>query len=86
MEMADWLSQDRETDRRSSTLNFSKSRTSHVISEATGAMARYSASKEDLETMCCFLDFQEIGVLPKRITYTVTDRLVSKQAPQSESQ
>ena len=57
-----------------------------MISEATAARARYAALEEDLETVCCLLDFQQNDELPKRMTYPVTDLLVSKQAPQSESQ
>lgn len=48
-------------------------------------MARYSASDEERETVDCFLDFQEIGDLPKRRMYPVTERRVSIQEPQSES-
>ena len=83
--MVDWLSHANVTDLRLSTPSSAKSRTSHVIPEATAAMARFSASEEDLETVFCFFDFRLIGELPNKITYPIIDFLVSKQAPQSDS-
>lgn len=50
------------------------------------AIARYSASVDDLETLLCFLDFHEISEFPRKMQYPVTDRLVVRQPPQSESQ
>lgn len=40
--------------------------TSHVISEVPLAIALYSTSEELLDTLACFLDFQEIAELPRR--------------------
>jgi hypothetical protein len=37
----------------------------HKISVVPSAKALYSASVEDLETVCCFSDFHEIGVEPR---------------------
>lgn len=59
---------------------------SQVISDALAAMARYSASEEDRDTVLCFLDFHEIGELPKRTTYPVIECRVSGQEAQSESE
>ena len=78
-----YMSHCRVTGLRLTTPNSSKSRTNHVISEATTVIALYSASEDDLETLCCFFDFQLIGEFPKWITYLVTELLVSRQAPQS---
>jgi hypothetical protein len=49
-------------------------------------MARYSASAEDLETVDCFLYFQDIKELSRKTQKLVMDRLVSTQPAQSESQ
>jgi len=57
-----------------------------MISHAVEAMDRYSASTEDLETACCFLDFQEMRESPKKTQYPVIERRVSGQPAQSESQ
>lgn len=48
-------------------------------------IARYSDSAEDMETVGCFLDFQDISDEPKNIQYPVVDRLLSLQDPQSAS-
>lgn len=45
--------------------------TAHVVR----AMALYSASIEDLATTTCFLLFQEMGDVSKRIQYPVVDLL-----------
>jgi len=50
------------------------------------AIALYSASAEDLDTVVCFLDFQEIKELSRKTQYPVTDLLESTQPAQSESQ
>jgi hypothetical protein len=49
-------------------------------------MALYSASAEDLDTVVCFFDFQEIKELSRKMQYPVTDLLVSEQPAHSESQ
>lgn len=41
------------------------------------AIARYSASKDDLETMPCFLAFHDIKEDPKKIAKLVIERHVS---------
>jgi hypothetical protein len=58
----------------------------HVISQVTAAMDWYSASAEDLETVCCFFDFQEIIESPMKTQKPVTERRVSGHAAQFESQ
>jgi hypothetical protein len=50
------------------------------------AIARYSPSAEDLETVDCFLDVQDIKELSRKTQKPVMDRLVSTQQAQSESQ
>lgn len=58
---------------------------SHAISQEAKANARYSASAEDLETVGCFLERQEIKEEPTNIVKPVVDRLLSGQVPQSTS-
>lgn len=48
------------------------------------AKAGYSASDEDLETVVCFLDFQEIKDVPLRMEKPETKRRVVAQEAQSE--
>ena len=44
-------------------------------------MLLYSASAEDKDTLPCFLDFQEIELLPRNTTYPLTDLLVCGKLP-----
>jgi len=44
-----------------------------------------SALAEDLETIACFLVFQEMGEPPKSMKYPIKDRHESRHVPQSES-
>ena len=57
-----------------------------MSSEVVAATARYSASAEDVETVFCFFDFQEISASPKNTQNPVMERLVVKQVPQSASE
>ena len=50
------------------------------------AIALYSTSVEDLDTVAYFLVFQEMGDPLSVTKYPVNDRLDSAQAPQSEPQ
>ena len=50
------------------------------------AMARYSASTDDLETVVCFFVFQAIGAVPSVIKYPEMECLVMGHEAQSESQ
>ena len=59
---------------------------SHISSQTTATIALYSASAEDLETVCCFFDFQDIKESPRNTQYPVIDLLVSGQPAQSESE
>jgi len=43
------------------------------------AIARYSTSAEEGETVCCFLVFQEMGECPKNTNQPVVKRLVRGQ-------
>ena len=83
---ADWLSQFNSTGLRLVTPSSSNKRTTQATSAAAAAMARYSASADDLETVCCFLDFQVTGELPNNNTYPVTDLRESTQDAQSASE
>ena len=51
----------------------------HINSLTRAAMYLYSNFSEDLETVCCFLDFQEMRDSPKKTWYPVIDLLVSGQ-------
>ena len=57
-----------------------------VISQATLAIALYSASTKDLDTTPCFLDLQDIKESPKYTAYLVRDLRVSRHPAQSASQ
>ena len=59
---------------------------SHINSQTTDAIALYSASAEDLETVCCFFDFQDIKESPRNTQYSVIGLLISRQLAQSESE
>ena len=56
-----------------------------MISQVTLAMALYSASAEERDTVCYFLDFQEINESPRKTQKPLIDLLVSGQVAQSES-
>ena len=49
-------------------------------------MAQYLASTDNLETLACFLDFHEMSEFSRKIQYLITNLLVARQPPQSESQ
>ena len=48
-------------------------------------MDLYSASVEDFETVCCFLELQETKESPMKMQKPLTDLLLSGQEAQSES-
>ena len=50
------------------------------------AIDLYYASVEDLETISCFFDLQEIKASPRNTQYPVKDFLVSRQLTQFASQ
>ena len=52
----------------------------------TVAIALYSASADERDTVVCFLVLQEMGDPPKEMKYPLMDFLVKGHAPQSESQ
>lgn len=56
--------------------------TSHVAF----AIDLYSAFVDDLDTVCCFLDFQENNESPKNTQKPETELRVSGQVAQSESE
>lgn len=56
------------------------------ISQEGDAIERYSASAEERDIIACFFEFQEIREFPSKIQKPVTERCVSGQLAQSESQ
>ena len=56
-----------------------------MISLAKSDTAMYSASADERAMVCCFLDLQEMGVMPNRATCPEMDLRVSTSVPQSES-
>jgi hypothetical protein len=66
---------------KSCNMNRSQVSSKHVL-----AIARYSDSADDLETITCFFDFHEMREFPRKTQNPVTDLLVAWQPPQSESQ
>lgn len=58
----------------------------HVNSQAVEARVQYSGSADDLDTVVCFLDFQEMIEAPRKQQKPVIDLLVSGHVvAQSES-
>ena len=57
-----------------------------INSLVTTAIARYSAFAEDLDTVLCFMVFQDTRDPPTVTKYPINDLLVRRHAPQSESQ
>jgi hypothetical protein len=49
-------------------------------------MERYSAFADDLDTVVCFLLFQDTSDFPRKVQYPVTDRRVIGHLAQSASQ
>lgn len=58
----------------------------YTISHVVFAIERYSASAEDRNTVCCFLDFHDMSDDLTKIQYHVRDLRVSGQMPQSASE
>ena len=59
---------------------------SQASSTAVEAKARYSASVEELETVDCFLEDQEIGFEPRKTSIPVVDFLSMGSPTQSASE
>lgn len=57
-----------------------------TTSNVAFAIDLYSASADDLDTVCCFLDFQENNESPKNTQKPETENRVSGQVAQSESE
>ena len=58
----------------------------HIVSEATLARARYSASVVDRATACCFFELQEMGLETKKLIYAEVDVRSSTFPAQSASE
>uniref|UniRef100_A0A7N2R7Z6 Uncharacterized protein n=1 Tax=Quercus lobata TaxID=97700 RepID=A0A7N2R7Z6_QUELO len=69
-----------------SILKSSSRYSSQVISQHVEAIDLYSTSAEDLDTVFCFLDLQDIKVSPRKMQYPVKDLLVSGHPTQFASQ
>ena len=50
-----------------------KQKNSQLISQHVEAIDLYLASAEDLDTVFCFLDLQDIKFSPRKIQYPVND-------------
>ena len=82
---AAWLSQQRIAGFEWLTPSSFSNERSQVSSQVAFAIDLYSASADDLETVCCFFDFQEIKESPRNTQKPLTDLLLSRQPAQSES-
>lgn len=58
--------------------------TKKSLQPLTEDIERYTASAEDLATVCCFLVFQEIGEPPRKTNQPVINLFVRGQLTQSE--
>ena len=56
----------------------------HINSQVAFAMEQYSTLANDLDTVCCFFDFQETKESLMKTQNPLIDLLVSGQAAQSE--
>ncbi|MFS8003770.1 hypothetical protein Hanom_Chr13g01217831 [Helianthus anomalus] len=61
-------------------------RRTYIISDVTSAIALYSDSALDLDTVCCFLLFQDTRFPPTKTQYPVVDRREIGQPAQSVSE
>lgn len=68
------------------TSKLDNKRDNHDNSAVRHLMKRYYASAEGNDTVCCFLDFQDIKLSPRNMTKPLTNFLEFGQAAQSESQ
>ena len=83
---ADWLSQNNKAGCLCSISKSFNKLINHTNSHVALAIDLYSASIEDLETVHCFFDFQEIKDAPMKIQKPVTDLLVSGHVAQFVSE
>ena len=64
---AAWLSQYNNAGSDSETFKSWRMYLNQVNSKQVFVIARYSASADDLDTLVCFLDFQEIIEFPRKM-------------------
>ena len=57
----------------------------HCTSQSICVKAIYSASADDLETVCCFFDRHEIGLSPKKVQKPLIDMQMIEQLAKSKS-
>lgn len=84
--IVDWLSQNNVTGTTRLMCRSLNNEDNQTISHVAFAIDLYLASADDLDTMCCFLDFQEINESPKNTQKPETECRVSGQMAQSESE
>ena len=85
MWMAALLSQYNFVDCGYGIRRFANSCFNQVISQQVDAIALYSASAEEQDTVVCFFVFQDIGELPRSMQYPMIERRVSLHRAQSAS-
>jgi len=82
---AAWLSQYSNTGIMCITLRLDKILFNHFNSQLVIAIKRYSAPTDDLDIVCSFFIFQDIGESPRNIIQPVSDLWVNGQPAQSSS-
>ena len=80
-----WLSQYNNVGSDSETFKYWTMYLNQVNSKQVFIVARYSTSVDDVNTLVCFLDFQEIVEFPSKMQNPEID-VVVQQPPQSRSQ
>lgn len=78
---ATWLSQKRDVGLKLWAVKSFNRCCKHVISQVVVAIAWYSTSVVDLETVSCFFDSQEINDEPRNTQKLVMDFMVSYMLP-----
>lgn len=79
------LSENKTGGEDGSTSNDFRRVQNNIISQEERAKALYSASADDLEIVCCFLELYQIIESPINILKPVVERILSTQASQLSS-
>jgi hypothetical protein len=84
---AAWESQNNKAEFEIETWRYLCKEKTHISSQQATVIVRYSASANEQDTVCCFLDFQDIRESPwNKQQNPITYFLVSGQPAQSASQ
>ena len=75
---ATWLSQNNGAWAVCGVFKSCSIKSNQVSAKHVLAIARYSTSADDLETLACFLDFHEISEFSRKTQYPITDLLVAR--------